>query len=88
MHHITGTCCPYCRNVCYVSQVKDVIHGSSKFDNAEGKRDEEEKEDEKVLDTNCTSKIYSIVRTLLKIRRREPTAKALVFSCVNNCSIL
>ena len=35
-----------------------------------------------------TFKILVIVRTLLKIKRREPTAKALVFSCVSNCSIL
>ena len=90
MLHNSRVSCPFCRQICSVSAVKDVRHGAYQLEIAERQRDKEEEEDVEVevVNTNCTSKILVIVRTLLKIKRREPTAKALVFSCVSNCSIL
>ena len=44
---------------------------------------EEEDEEEQVMNNNHTSKILAVVRTLLKIQRKEPQAKALVFSLVS-----
>ena len=71
--------CPLCREVCFSHAVHRVLLGSKH----ESGVDEEEEEEEKVENVNHTSKILAVVRTLLRIRRKEPAAKALVFSWVS-----
>ena len=52
------------------------------FGSAQGGLEGEKEGVEPVVNSNHTSKILAVVRTLLKIKRKEPTAKALVFSWV------
>jgi len=70
--------CPLCRQTCSSSSVHFALAGCKYQRELEG----EEEEVEPVVNSNHTSKILAVVRTLLKIKRKEPTAKVLVFSWV------
>lgn len=69
--------CPMCREVCLSNVVRYVLL-ESKY---EGGPDEEW--EEPVANVNHTSKILAVVKTLLRIQRKEPGAKILVFSWVS-----
>ena len=65
--------CPLCREPCRSSDINYVKLG------LEGAWEEEEEE---VVGTH-SSKILAVAQTLLRIRRQDPGAKALVFSSVS-----
>ena len=67
--------CPLCREFCHSSDINYVKLGL-------GEGEEEEEEEVEVLGTH-SSKILALTQTLLRIRRQDPGAKALVFSSVS-----
>ncbi len=69
--------CPICREVCACNSVRYVLLGSKCKE--EGQEDSED-----VANVDHTSKILAVVKTLLKIQKKEPGAKTLVFSWVSS----
>ena len=75
---MTTITCPLCRQTCSTGSIHFALAGSKYQGGLEGEKEGVEP----VVNNNHTSKILAVVRTLLKIKRKEPTAKALVFSWV------
>lgn len=70
--------CPLCREVCASTEVNYVRLGVEHDSD-----DDRMEEAEPVLGAHA-SKIVSITQTLLRIQRREPGAKAIIFSSVSS----
>ncbi len=78
--------CPLCRENSSVDDVNYVKLGAEPG----SEREEEGEEDRcqaELLSGKYASKIFAVVQALYQIQRRDPTAKALVFSSVRTACV-